>query len=76
MGGWEGEIEESRGLSRCWALFAWIGDRVLKLERTEASKGGKMVSASKEMAVYCFDTLVAHYTGDMPPPPGFEEGQL
>ncbi|KAL3680830.1 hypothetical protein R1sor_023786 [Riccia sorocarpa] len=33
-----------------------------------------MVSASKEMAVYCFDTLVAHYTGDVPPPPGFESG--
>jgi hypothetical protein len=38
--------------------------------------GGKMVGASKEMAVYCFDTLVAHYTGDVVPAPGFEEGQL
>jgi hypothetical protein len=38
--------------------------------------GGKMVGASKEMAVYCFDTLVAHYTGDVLPAPGFEEGQL
>jgi hypothetical protein len=28
------------------------------------------------MAVYCFDTLVAHYTGDVVPDPGFEEGQL
>jgi hypothetical protein len=37
---------------------------------------GKMVGASKEMAVYCFDTLVAHYTGDVVPAPGFEEGQL
>jgi hypothetical protein len=35
-----------------------------------------MVGASKEMAVYCFDTLVAHYTGDVVPDPGFEEGQL
>lgn len=35
-----------------------------------------MVSASKEMAVYCFDTLVAHYTGDVAPPPGFETGTL
>jgi hypothetical protein len=34
----------------------------------------KMVGASKEMAVYCFDTLVAHYTGDVVPDPGFEEG--
>ncbi|XP_024520809.1 uncharacterized protein At2g38710 isoform X2 [Selaginella moellendorffii] len=33
-----------------------------------------MVSASKEMAVYCFDTLVAHYTGDVIPTPDFEEG--
>ncbi|KAJ7284220.1 hypothetical protein O6H91_01G086900 [Diphasiastrum complanatum] len=33
-----------------------------------------MVSASKEMAVYCFDILVAHYTGDLVPPPAFEEG--
>jgi AMMECR1 domain-containing protein len=33
-------------------------------------------SASKEMAVYCFDTLVAHYTGDAAPPPGFEEGHF
>jgi len=33
-----------------------------------------MVGASKEMAVYCFDTLVAHY--DVVPDPGFEEGQL
>eukprot|EP00249_Psilotum_nudum_P009292 c21836_g2_i1 orf=248-871(-) len=33
-----------------------------------------MVSASKEMAVYCFDTLVAHHTGDVVPPPAFEEG--
>ncbi|KAJ7559218.1 hypothetical protein O6H91_04G074500 [Diphasiastrum complanatum] len=32
-----------------------------------------MVSASKEMAVYCFDILVAHYTGDVVPPPAFEE---
>lgn len=35
-----------------------------------------MVSASKEMAVYCFDTLVAHYTGDLVPPPAFEEGHF
>ncbi|KAH9566094.1 hypothetical protein CY35_04G112100 [Sphagnum magellanicum] len=35
-----------------------------------------MVGASKEMAVYCFDTLVAHYTGDVVPAPGFEEGQF
>lgn len=39
-------------------------------------KKKKMVSASKEMAVYCFDTLVSHYTGDVVPAPGFEEGQL
>lgn len=35
----------------------------------------KMVSASREMAVYCFDTLVAHYNSEHVPPPAFEEGQ-
>ncbi|KAJ3689570.1 hypothetical protein LUZ61_018734 [Rhynchospora tenuis] len=34
-----------------------------------------MVSANREMAVYCFDTLVAHYNGEQPAPPAFEEGQ-
>ena len=34
-----------------------------------------MVSASKEMVVYCFDTLVAHYTGEVVPPPAFDDGQ-
>eukprot|EP00246_Nothoceros_aenigmaticus_P006325 TRINITY_DN19152_c0_g1_i1.p1 TRINITY_DN19152_c0_g1~~TRINITY_DN19152_c0_g1_i1.p1 ORF type:complete len:208 (-),score=25.00 TRINITY_DN19152_c0_g1_i1:248-871(-) len=34
-----------------------------------------MVSASKEMVVYCFDTLLAHYTGDIVPPAAFPEGQ-
>jgi uncharacterized protein (TIGR00296 family) len=34
-----------------------------------------MVSASKEMVVYCFDTLVAYYTGELVPPPAFEDGQ-
>ncbi|KAL5226081.1 hypothetical protein ABZP36_012720 [Zizania latifolia] len=33
-----------------------------------------MVAATEEMAVYCFDALVAHYSGDQPPPPAFEEG--
>ncbi|XP_021730547.1 uncharacterized protein At2g38710-like isoform X1 [Chenopodium quinoa] len=33
-----------------------------------------MVSANKEMAVYCFDTLVAHYNSDQIPPPSFDEG--
>ncbi|KNA22651.1 hypothetical protein SOVF_032340 [Spinacia oleracea] len=33
-----------------------------------------MVSANKEMAAYCFDTLVAHYNSDQVPPPAFEEG--
>ncbi|GJN20185.1 hypothetical protein PR202_gb07529 [Eleusine coracana subsp. coracana] len=33
-----------------------------------------MVAATEEMAVYCFDTLVAHYTGEQPPPPAFEDG--
>jgi len=33
-----------------------------------------MVVATEEMAVYCFDTLVAHYTGEQPPPPAFEDG--
>ncbi|KAJ6804576.1 uncharacterized protein M6B38_259985 [Iris pallida] len=34
-----------------------------------------MVSANREMAVFCFDTLVSHYNGDQAPPPAFEEGQ-
>ncbi|WOL06306.1 hypothetical protein Cni_G15038 [Canna indica] len=34
-----------------------------------------MVSANREMAVYCFDTLVAHYNSEQAPPPSFEEGQ-
>ncbi|OAY85356.1 uncharacterized protein At2g38710-like isoform X2 [Ananas comosus] len=33
-----------------------------------------MVSANREMVVYCFDTLVAHYNKELPPPPDFEEG--
>ncbi|GAA0140074.1 hypothetical protein LIER_01495 [Lithospermum erythrorhizon] len=33
-----------------------------------------MVSANKEMAIYCFDNLVAHYGGEQPPPPAFEDG--
>ncbi|KAM7263237.1 hypothetical protein ACFE04_000920 [Oxalis oulophora] len=33
-----------------------------------------MVSANREMAVYCFDTLVAHYNSDeSPPPPAFQD---
>uniref|UniRef100_A0A2P2JMH2 AMME syndrome candidateprotein 1 protein n=2 Tax=Rhizophora mucronata TaxID=61149 RepID=A0A2P2JMH2_RHIMU len=34
-----------------------------------------MVSANKEMAVYCFDILVAHYNSQEAPPPSFDEGQ-
>ncbi|XP_051119924.1 uncharacterized protein At2g38710 [Andrographis paniculata] len=34
-----------------------------------------MVSANKEMVVYCFDTLVAHYNSEQAPPPAFDEGQ-
>ncbi|KAK6921503.1 AMMECR1 domain [Dillenia turbinata] len=34
-----------------------------------------MVSANREMVVYCFDTLVAHYNSDNPPPPAFDGGQ-
>ncbi|KAL8166723.1 hypothetical protein V2J09_008222 [Rumex salicifolius] len=34
-----------------------------------------MVSANREMVVYCFDTLVAHYNNEQPPPPAFEEGE-
>jgi hypothetical protein len=33
-----------------------------------------MVVATEEMAVYCFDTLVAHFTGDQLPAPAFEDG--
>ncbi|KAG6437524.1 hypothetical protein SASPL_102442 [Salvia splendens] len=34
-----------------------------------------MVSANREMVVYCFDTLVAHYNNEEPPLPAFDEGQ-
>lgn len=34
-----------------------------------------MVSANREMAVYCFDTLVSHYNKEQPPPPAFDEGE-
>ncbi|XP_057471297.1 LOW QUALITY PROTEIN: uncharacterized protein At2g38710-like [Actinidia eriantha] len=34
-----------------------------------------MVSANREMAVYCFDTLVSHYNSEQVPPPAFDEGQ-
>ncbi|KAL2326604.1 hypothetical protein Fmac_025662 [Flemingia macrophylla] len=34
-----------------------------------------MVSANKEMVVYCFDTLVAHYNSEEPPPPAFDQAQ-
>lgn len=35
----------------------------------------RMASANREMAVYCFDTLVAHYNSQQPPPPAFDEAQ-
>ncbi|XP_047323997.1 uncharacterized protein At2g38710-like [Impatiens glandulifera] len=34
-----------------------------------------MVSANREMTVYCFDTLVAHYNSEQAPPPAFDDGQ-
>ncbi|KAE9611805.1 putative AMMECR1 domain-containing protein [Lupinus albus] len=34
-----------------------------------------MVTAKKEMVVYCFDTLIAHYNSDQVPHPAFEDGQ-
>ncbi|KDP43377.1 hypothetical protein JCGZ_26477 [Jatropha curcas] len=34
-----------------------------------------MVSANREMAVYCFDTLVAHYNSEQAPSPAFDEGE-
>ncbi|GAV68160.1 AMMECR1 domain-containing protein [Cephalotus follicularis] len=34
-----------------------------------------MVSANREMAVYCFDTLVAHYSSHEAPPPAFDGGE-
>lgn len=33
-----------------------------------------MVSANREMVVYCFDTLVAHYNSEEAAPPAFDEG--
>lgn len=33
-----------------------------------------MVRANKEMVVYCFDTLVAHYKNEEPHPPAFDDG--
>ena len=49
-----------RELVNCW-----------KVEKKEKI----MVAANREMAVYCFDTLVAHYNSDDAPPPAFDEGQ-
>ncbi|KAI3408775.1 AMMECR1 domain-containing protein [Psidium guajava] len=34
-----------------------------------------MVSANREMVVYCFDNLVAHYNREEAPPPAFDAGQ-
>uniref|UniRef100_A0A803QUQ9 AMMECR1 domain-containing protein n=1 Tax=Cannabis sativa TaxID=3483 RepID=A0A803QUQ9_CANSA len=34
-----------------------------------------MVSANKEMVVYCFDTLVSYYNNEEVPPPAFDDGQ-
>ncbi|XVF24634.1 hypothetical protein REPUB_Repub13aG0144100 [Reevesia pubescens] len=34
-----------------------------------------MVSANREMVVYCFDTLVSHYNSEETAPPAFNEGQ-
>lgn len=34
-----------------------------------------MVRARQGMVVYCFDTLVAHYTGELVPAPTFDKGQ-
>lgn len=34
-----------------------------------------MVSANREMVVYCFDTLVAHYNNEEDASPAFDEGQ-
>ncbi|OIW12959.1 hypothetical protein TanjilG_15408 [Lupinus angustifolius] len=33
-----------------------------------------MVTAKKEMVVYCFDTLIAHYNGEQVPHPAFDDG--
>ncbi|XP_078434611.1 AMMECR1 family [Wolffia australiana] len=33
-----------------------------------------MVSANREMVVYCFDTLIAHYNSEDAPPPDFDDG--
>jgi hypothetical protein len=48
-------------------------------ERESWWKAGKqgetMVAANREMAAYCFDTLVAHYNSEDAPPPAFDEGQ-
>jgi hypothetical protein len=78
--------ESGRGLHGL--VTGWVPRVVAKEEEEERGQGaeqqqarrstggGTMVSASKEMAVYCFDTLVSHYTGDVVPTPGFEEGQL
>ena len=35
-----------------------------------------MVPANREMVVYCFDILVAHYNSQKSPPPAFEDAYL
>ncbi|KAL7200154.1 hypothetical protein ACSBR2_022287 [Camellia fascicularis] len=34
-----------------------------------------MASTNKEIVVYCFDTLVAHYNSEQAPTPAFDDGQ-
>jgi len=60
-------------------LFCSFGWLLLERERESWWKAGKqgetMVAANREMAAYCFDTLVAHYNSEDAPPPAFDEGQ-
>lgn len=51
------------------------GGRSLYRGRFLVYRANEMVSANREMAVYCFDTLIAHYNSEEAPPPGFEDGQ-
>ncbi|KAJ8551630.1 hypothetical protein K7X08_021645 [Anisodus acutangulus] len=50
-----------------------------KKKRREEKRQGKDERREKrhlqEMVVYCFDTLVAHYNKEQPPPPAFDEGE-
>ena len=71
--------EEGRAKRRSLELPQFISQSgslktILKKSKS-ISHSSKMVSTNQDMAVFCFDTLVAHYNSEQPPPPAFDEAQ-